>query len=769
MPTTQLRNFTKLATLAATVSAAIPSSGCGGSHSGETSTAEGPASIITPAPRAAARTYEAASVLVPAGASCLAHPPGNLSAADSIPVHGDADGVARFLAVRPTLPAMIDHLDLDCTNADGSTKTYVVDLRSDDTFAPRPFDPSRTGFALRPALTGDPLSYTEGELVKGGYGLRPDPEGNPDGYARWLAAASIAAYKIPDPSRQASYAAAQLSSAPRSVSFGRPPSEAIAGTKRNAGATAPVEIEATVTSSGTAIPWTGAILGGSYQKNATAAQTFSYLWNEATFNVPDVFAGYSGYGSASVWNGLDNVFQAVVGIDFTPTGASYWINHQCHIGWTAGNDNGPGQFTPAGGDSVYAQEWYCDAEGNKNLSGGYACTAMTDITQNVVWDCTVPGGQCPSYTLKSADLKNGFLGQTAEYVVENDTAQVVYNQPSPGGTVVWGSNAWPDFPQITMTGRALVVQGSGAGGGGQWVTTTTDPSVQLAPDWTSAVPSNLAVSLKGTNGVQWSSSFPSALVIEGKCMGVPAGTTTDGTPVQIEQCNGGANQEWILNADGSFSSLANTSSCLDLADSNTANGTAIDLWHCNGGKNQQWGYSGGSTNELKSAFGGCIDNPDFKTANGTPFQYHTCNDGVNQQFVLATTMTFVLGDSSSLGQASCLDLPNSQTANGTQLDVWGCNGGNNQLWLAGTDGSIRTAVDASKCVDLKGGNTANGTPIQIYNCNGTNSQIWYFPSYTLTNEVFGGCIDDPAFNVTNGTLLQYFGCNGGSNQSFYVQ
>ena len=69
------------------------------------------------------------------------HPDGNSDPAQSIPVRADADGVARFQAVRPAQQDSVDRLALDCTDANGISQTNLVDLRSEATFAPRAFDP----------------------------------------------------------------------------------------------------------------------------------------------------------------------------------------------------------------------------------------------------------------------------------------------------------------------------------------------------------------------------------------------------------------------------------------------------------------------------------------------------------------------------------------------------------------------------------------------------------------------------------------------------
>ena len=91
--------------------------------------------------------FEAASVEVPVGSNCVLHAEENLDASQSISLRPDADGVVRFLAVRPTLPSSVNRLALDCTDSQGNTNSYPIDLRSEETYAERPFDPlaSRSG------------------------------------------------------------------------------------------------------------------------------------------------------------------------------------------------------------------------------------------------------------------------------------------------------------------------------------------------------------------------------------------------------------------------------------------------------------------------------------------------------------------------------------------------------------------------------------------------------------------------------------------------
>jgi hypothetical protein len=441
--------------------------------------------------------FEPASALVPAGNTCAIHPEGNSDPGQTLTVRSDEDGVIRFLAARPRLPGSVERLALDCTDSTGVAQTYSVDLRSEDAFAPRPFNPSLTTLAFRPALTGDPLSYTQQELIHAGYGPRPDPNQNPDGYKRWLAAASTPVYKLRTHRTWPSVASVRRQPIPRRTAH-------------------PLEPEiASNIHLGSPFFWTGAIMTGSYSVGTTAAQTYSYVENEASFTVPTVYKGAYNTGTTqmSIWNGLDNglggpgLLQAVTWLYATPSTASFSIHHQEFSPWTAGNDNADITFTPKSGDSIYAVEWYCDAKGNLNLSGGYACTLMVDETQGISWDCSQAGSSdCPSYTLKSADLANGVLGETAQFIIEYDT----------GSTA--GPGHWPDFSPVTMSGSAFVVKGNGTSGTGQWVTTTgsgtspcsnsspcPDPYVLLQPDPTQGFPrgNGHLLIIVPNGGVKW--------------------------------------------------------------------------------------------------------------------------------------------------------------------------------------------------------------------------------------------------------------------------
>jgi hypothetical protein len=72
-----------------------------------------------------------------------------------------------------------------------------------------------------------------------------------------------------------------------------------------------------------------------------------------------------------------------------------------------------------------------------------------------------------------------------------------------------------------------------------------------------------------------------------KCLDAAGNQTTAGTPVEIWDCNGGTNQQWTVNANGTIIGVQ-SGLCLDVTGSSTTNGAKIELWNCTGGSNQQW-------------------------------------------------------------------------------------------------------------------------------------------------------------------------------------
>ncbi|NUR29905.1 MAG: galactosylceramidase [Catenulispora sp.] len=116
--------------------------------------------------------------------------------------------------------------------------------------------------------------------------------------------------------------------------------------------------------------------------------------------------------------------------------------------------------------------------------------------------------------------------------------------------------------------------------------------------------------------------------------------------------------------------------CVDVPGASQSNGTQVELWDCNGGANQQWTAT--SANELRVYGSSCLDAAGSGTTAGTKVDIYTCNGQANQKWTLNADGT-ITGTQSGL----CLDATGAGTSNGTLLELWTCNGGSNQKWTRG--------------------------------------------------------------------------------------
>ncbi|GAB4004866.1 hypothetical protein GCM10029992_51090 [Glycomyces albus] len=115
-----------------------------------------------------------------------------------------------------------------------------------------------------------------------------------------------------------------------------------------------------------------------------------------------------------------------------------------------------------------------------------------------------------------------------------------------------------------------------------------------------------------------------------RCLDVPNSSSTNGTRLQLWDCNGGANQRFTRTSAGE---LEVGGKCLDASGWGTDEGTEVVIWECTGGSNQQWNVNSNGT--ITNAFNGlCLDATGGATANGTQIILWSCNGGSNQQWSL---------------------------------------------------------------------------------------------------------------------------------------
>jgi putative hemolysin len=474
----------------ALMTAALTAAACASQAGDATPAASGTSALGSAT--GAAQGYQLATVQAPAGAVCALHPEGS-TLDGSIPVGVEDDGVARFLAVRATAGSAVSHLTLDCTDLEGATSSYTVDLTSDATFASRPFDIERAGGVDRPALSGDPMTYSSQELIEQGYGPRPDPTQSPSAYARWLAAAS------------------------KPVHFARG-----AGTAAQAAASIkpmfkPKPMGITTDYNTT---WTGSMTSGYYGASPklanlpASAGTGAYALTEATFTVPAVTLGGDNLGNtavhAAIWNGLmgDDIalIQGGIQVGANATSAGYIVFREYCCGDStpgAGNDYTV-PFTPVPGHQIYSQQWYCNASGEVDVNGGYGCSYVEDETSGIALSCTSPS----STTCASVPANTGWtFGQSAEYITE---AQPTY----------------PDFAApYDIVGSAEITFGSGSSSS-LWTDIGTDPTVT---HWQvqSSTGAQLTASLIDPNDTHFASSCVPETAATA-CNGAVCGTASNG-------------------------------------------------------------------------------------------------------------------------------------------------------------------------------------------------------------------------------------------------
>jgi hypothetical protein len=115
----------------------------------------------------------------------------------------------------------------------------------------------------------------------------------------------------------------------------------------------------------------------------------------------------------------------------------------------------------------------------------------------------------------------------------------------------------------------------------------------------------------------------------GRCLDITGGVSTNGTPAEIWDCNGGAWQRFAPNAAGELRVLGNK--CLQARGQGTTAGTAAEIGDCNGGAYQKWMLSSdGTIVGVQSRL--CLDVNGNATANGAKVQLWTCNGGANQKW-----------------------------------------------------------------------------------------------------------------------------------------
>jgi non-reducing end alpha-L-arabinofuranosidase len=390
---------------------------------------------------------------------------------------------------------------------------------------------------------------------------------------------------------------------------------------------------------------------------ASSACTITKLYDQ-TANHNDLPISWGGFWHGPGPNGADVGADAkalpitiggqkAYGVKVTP-GVGYRVDHA---------KNAPTGAQPEGiymiTSSNFVNQWCCFDYG----SGENSHTDTGNATMNAIeWGTACWFGNCVgSGPWVEADLENGMYhtgsgsnkdpnnqGVHFPFVTamekNNGTSNFTlkYANATSGGLTTPYSGGLPNGYSPMKTDSSLLLGTGGdnsVSGQGEFfegAITAGFPSDSTE----NAVQANITGAAYGAAGGGTGGPGNGALVgaQSGRCVDVPNSTTTNGTQVQLYDCNGQTNQAWTATSSKQLQ-VYGGGKCLDANNKGTTNGTAVIIWDCNGQTNQQWNLNAnGTITGVQSGL--CLDANGAATANGTKLILWSCNGGANQQWTL---------------------------------------------------------------------------------------------------------------------------------------
>ncbi|MFN2384533.1 MAG: ricin-type beta-trefoil lectin domain protein [Gemmatimonadota bacterium] len=288
----------------------------------------------------------------------------------------------------------------------------------------------------------------------------------------------------------------------------------------------------------------------------------------------------------------------------------------------------------------------------------------------------------------------------------------------------------------------------------------------------------LSVVLSPTEGAGQSGPIITQIQGSGRCVDVPYGSTTPGTPLELHDCNGQVNQTYTWTPNGELQIMG---LCVDALSGLGNQGDKIGTWTCNGNAAQRWTLT--AAGELRGLNNRCIDVAYGDGGNGGKLLLWDCNGQVNQRWHMASnqtvsappaytpppapvysapvqpvyqapaTTTYTLsshpvaivtshgrcinasGDSAIVGRCTgtgffditdgvisgadggCLD---GYLGEGRPVAAVGCDGSAEQKWwIHEVNGGFIQNQANSLCMDIEGQKRNNGTPIILWRCDTT--------------------------------------------------
>jgi hypothetical protein len=247
----------------------------------------------------------------------------------------------------------------------------------------------------------------------------------------------------------------------------------------------------------------------------------------------------------------------------------------------------------------------------------------------------------------------------------------------------------------------------------------------------------------------------------GKCLDVQSGGSANGTRLQMWDCVGNANQNFIWNPGDMSIRGGPAKNCVDIAGLNHANATQVFTWGCWDGPNQQWMFQNA---QIRNS-GKCLEWAPGQNG-GLPSVYlNFCNNSSSQAWEIHGN-----GEVHPAGDPyRCLDVSGANKNNGVPLTVYWCWGGDNQHWRFASGGELQVYSGGdTKCMDVWGIQTTDYSTVQTWACwNGPNQQ------WSVRGEIVGfdggnsserKCLEVANYDRSDGAAIQTWDCYGGANQ-----
>ncbi len=314
------------------------------------------------------------------------------------------------------------------------------------------------------------------------------------------------------------------------------------------------------------------------------------------------------------------------------------------VAWTRQHYNvDPGRIVVSGFSSGAMMTNVLAAEYPDVFSAGSAysgvpagCFATTDGS---LWNSQCAGGNVVKSAQQWGDLARsmypGYSGAYPRMQLWHGNQDTTLAYPNYGEEIKQWTNlrglsqtpSFTDHPQSSWTRNRYGDTGTQAGVEGITISGTghTLPQAGMLA---------YAISFLGLDsGGSAATGGPVRSLAAARCLDVPGRSTTQGTRLQIWDCNGGTNQTWTSTVTSSELTVytGDTRRCLDAEGGGTSPGTAAIIWSCHGGANQKWRIDAAGT-VTGTQSGLCLEVAAGSTANGTAVRLGTCTGGSTQKW-----------------------------------------------------------------------------------------------------------------------------------------